>query len=369
MRSVRSDRSDHHEEMEEGYLAPAPASASFNNNQANNIQVAAWLEDSPEADPDLMERVESPLSTSPEDDIVHSAASDLVMHAPTAHAQSAVSSLTPGLVSVAPGGHQTMGVGLVTSGRVTLLPEDLKSNLECPVCARLSLPPIMQCRNGHVTCNPCRLKVQSCPMCREIDIDIRNLFAEKAVTFMTIPCEYKQYGCRVEILFKDKEIHERSCKYRPYICPYIECDHKLAFGAVVDHVSIAHREECRRSDGPEITASMILIGMYFGGDGAWSPRVITCFGKTFFDVALTRDRWLHHWVWLLGEEEEATQFTYEITAFKGNTKYVYGSEVASLRTSDDEIVSEGKCLSISDAIGRRLRDGDKIRYKLKLMRK
>ena len=91
------------------------------------------------------------------------------------------------------------------------------------------------------------------------------------------------------IQYKDKEAHEKVCKYRPYICPYIECDHKLAAGAVVDHVSSAHREECRRSDGPEITASMILIGMYFGGDGAWSPRVITCFGKTFFDVALTRD--------------------------------------------------------------------------------
>ena len=116
--------------------------------------------------------------------------------------------------------------------------------------------------------------------------------------------------------------HEKVCKFRPYICPYIECDHKLAAGAVVEHVSSAHREECRRSDGPEITASMILIGMYFGGDGAWSPRVITCFGKTFFDVALTRDRWLHHWVWLLGEEEEASQYLYEITAFKGNTKSV-----------------------------------------------
>ena len=43
--------------------------------------------------------------------------------------------------------------------------------------------------------------------------------------------------------------------------------------------------------------------------------------------------------------------------------------MSSLRTSDDEIVSEGQCLSISDAIGRRLRDGDKIRYKLKLMKK
>jgi len=164
-------------------------------------------------------------------------------------------------------------------------------------------------------------------------------------------------------------MHERQCRYRPYICPYIECDHKLAADAVVLHVSSAHREECRRSDGPEITASMILIGMYFGGDGAWSPRVITCYGRTFFDVALTRDRWLHHWVWLLGEEEEAANYMYEITAFKGNTRYVYGSEVSSLRTSDDEIVSEGKCLSISDAIGRRLRDGDKIRYKLRLMRK
>jgi len=251
----------------------------------------------------------------------------------------------------------------------SILPDDLKQNLECPVCARISLPPIMQCRNGHVTCNPCRLKVQSCPMCREIDIDIRNLFAEKAVTFMSIPCEFRTYGCRVEVQYKDKESHERVCKFRPFICPYIECDHKLAADAVVMHVSTAHREECRRSDGPEITASMILIGLYFGGDGAWSPRVITCFGRTFFDVALTRDRWLHHWVWLLGEEEEACNYLYEITAFKGNTKYVYGSEVSSLRTSDDEIVSEGKCLSISDSIGRRLRDGDKIRYKLKLIRK
>ena len=48
------------------------------------------------------------------------------------------------------------------------------------------------------------------------------------------------------------------------------------------------------------------------------------------------------------------------------SRYSYGGPVSSLRISDDEIVSDGHCLSISDAIGRRLRDGDKIRYKLKL---
>ena len=48
---------------------------------------------------------------------------------------------------------------------------------------------------------------------------------------------------------------------------------------------------------------------------------------------------------------------------------MYAGEVASLRTADEVIVSTGQCLSISDAIGKRLRDGDKIRYKLKLSRK
>jgi len=351
--SYHVDNRDH--QMEQGYLAPGH---SFNNNY-HNINDSHFQDLGSSSD--LTEQHQEHTTEINHTDIVHTGAADLVIfnNRDTSSSNSIVGSGCSSEASL---------VKENASSRL-VLPDDLRQNLECPVCARISVPPIMQCRNGHVTCNQCRLKVQSCPMCREIDIDIRNLFAEKAVTFMSLPCEFRTYGCKVEIQYNDKELHERTCKYRPYICPYIECDHKLAFGAVVDHVSSAHREECRRSDGPEITASMILIGMYFGGDGAWSPRVITCFGKTFFDVALTRDKWLHHWVWLLGEDEEAANFTYEITAFKGNTKYVYGSEVASLRTSDDEIVSEGKCLSISDAIGRRLRDGDKIRYKLKLMRK
>ena len=38
--------------------------------------------------------------------------------------------------------------------------QHLKEKLECPVCSRISLPPIMQCRNGHITCNQCRIKVR-----------------------------------------------------------------------------------------------------------------------------------------------------------------------------------------------------------------
>ena len=55
-------------------------------------------------------------------------------------------------------------------------------------------------------------------------------------------------------------------------------------------------------------------------DSLFLGLVLQCFGRTFFDVALTRDRSLHHWVWVLGEEEVAQQYTYDIQAFKGNIK-------------------------------------------------
>jgi len=244
----------------------------------------------------------------------------------------------------------------------------LKERMECPICERIALPPIMQCRNGHIVCNTCRHKVRDCPVCREADIDVRNLFAEKAILYLPIPCINKQFGCKEEVPYSEKETHENNCTFRPFNCPFIECDEKLVAADVVDHVTLKHAEDFKNSDGPEITASMILNGAYFGGDGAWSPRMITCFGRTFFDVALTRDRSLHHWVWVLGEEEVAQQYLYEITAFKGNVKYSYGGEVSSLRVPDDDIVTQGKCLSINDQIGRHLRDENKIRYKLKLMK-
>ena len=83
--------------------------------------------------------------------------------------------------------------------------DDLKTRLECPVCNKICLPPVMQCRNGHNTCNACRDKVRSCPTCREIDIDVRNLFAEQAVSFMTIACEYGMYGCSAEMPYRERD--------------------------------------------------------------------------------------------------------------------------------------------------------------------
>ena len=85
---------------------------------------------------------------------------------------------------------------------------------------------------------------------------------------------------------------------------------------------------------------------FIGGDGAWSPRLITCFGRTFFDVALTRDHWLHHWVWLLGEEEEAQQYVYEMTAFKGNTKWVQQQQLTDACVGSEHILRIDRSVAV-----------------------
>ena len=140
---------------------------------------------------------------------------------------------------------------------------------------------------------------------------------------MTIPCEFNTSGCTEKPRLRDKEGHEKSCKYRPFICPNLQCDLQLAPSALLDHLTSAH--SVLRCEGPEIKSYMVgMAGLYFSGawSCAWAPRLITSFGRTFFDMALTRDRLLHHWVWFLGEEEEARQYRCEITAFKENTRLV-----------------------------------------------
>ena len=88
-----------------------------------------------------------------------------------------------------------------------------------------------------------KLFFRDCPVCREADIDVRNLFAEKAIVHLPIPCINKQFGCKEEVPYSDKETHENNCTFRPFNCPFIECDEKLVAADVVDHVTLKHAED------------------------------------------------------------------------------------------------------------------------------
>ena len=58
----------------------------------------------------------------------------------------------------------------------------LESELECPVCTEICLPPIYQCPEGHIICSTCRPQLDRCPVCRfqlQGLPEIRNRLLEK----------------------------------------------------------------------------------------------------------------------------------------------------------------------------------------------
>jgi len=65
------------------------------------------------------------------------------------------------------------------------LPEDerseVESELECPVCLQISMPPIYQCPEGHIVCSACKPLLKACCLCetKYTDPPIRCRFAEK----------------------------------------------------------------------------------------------------------------------------------------------------------------------------------------------
>jgi len=55
----------------------------------------------------------------------------------------------------------------------------LQTNLECPICLETAYNPIYQCREGHLVCSACVVRVARCAMCRQDGpVNIRNRYAE-----------------------------------------------------------------------------------------------------------------------------------------------------------------------------------------------
>ena len=53
------------------------------------------------------------------------------------------------------------------SKRLREIRERMGEILKCPVCLSVPSGEIIQCRNGHITCQACANRTPTCPTCRE----------------------------------------------------------------------------------------------------------------------------------------------------------------------------------------------------------
>ena len=139
----------------------------------------------------------------------------------------------------------------MSSNKAAPLVHSLKRKLQeifqCTVCYKTPRTTVLQCQNGHITCDKCAEHSSSCPMCREpLDTNkrIRCLAVEQVIEAVDLEVACKNEGCEFSCPKNCIEIHERECEYRLVPCPFhnartiladvLKCE-KMSVNKIIEH--------------------------------------------------------------------------------------------------------------------------------------
>ena len=94
--------------------------------------------------------------------------------------------------------------------------EGLVELITCP-CGHLCLPPVSQCRKGHIYCRDCwASNSRTCPRCKQTLVEGTNPALDRLMAMVALPCRYK--GCQDTLFLHRKAEHEEGCSRRPLPC-------------------------------------------------------------------------------------------------------------------------------------------------------
>lgn len=226
--------------------------------------------------------------------------------------------------------------------------DSMVSLFECPVCLDSVLPPIVQCRNGHLVCSSCRANVDTCPVCREQLDDIRNLALEKIAEKVKFPCKFKSSGCTLMLSAADKLMHQGVCLFRFFRCPHPsgQCQWQGCADEVRGHLLSAHPFVSALKDKEimlHVEASDADVISY------WMQMQL-CFGREFLVIVRRRqiddDRWCYCAVVQMIDQDNnaANAFAYHVEHNGPNGRHAH--EGIPLGIEDDVTVAldNGDCL-------------------------
>lgn len=112
----------------------------------------------------------------------------------------------------------------------------LEERVECPVC--LDVPttgPIYSCSNGHCICSSCyQGPAADCPVCRTKMF--KNISMLAAAVVATIDHRCRHEGCLERLPVGEREEHRQVCPFRPITCPAHDCEVKVAYSHLLDHL-------------------------------------------------------------------------------------------------------------------------------------
>jgi hypothetical protein len=94
----------------------------------------------------------------------------------------------------------------------------------CPICHELPrIGPIYSCPQGHLICQKCSDRVETCPMCRDPVMKTRSLITEYIIfEYMRkdfTACLNQKEGCQIKGTVSELYDHELMCPFTETTCP------------------------------------------------------------------------------------------------------------------------------------------------------
>ncbi|VEL16455.1 unnamed protein product [Protopolystoma xenopodis] len=224
---------------------------------------------------------------------------------------------------------------------------DLISLFECPVCYDYATPPIIQCQSGHIICESCRPKVDTCPTCRGILGNIRNLALEKLAVSVRFPCKYSACGCTELLHYQHKSLHEENCYFRSCNCPCpgTSCPWTGQLDKVMTHLLISHKN-ITTLQGEDIV--FLATDINLPGSVDW-VMIQTCFGHNFMLVLEKQERLREHrfyaLVQMVGNQMQVQQFVYRLELRRFKRRLIWEAVPRSIHLGLQSAIVDSDCLT------------------------
>ncbi|GAB2218338.1 hypothetical protein Drorol1_Dr00001558 [Drosera rotundifolia] len=243
--------------------------------------------------------------------------------------------------------------------------------LECPQCSNMMFPPILQCPNGHTLCSECKARIQNaCPICGSELGNIRCLALEKVAELLELPCRYQGTGCPDLCSYFSKLKHEKSCRFRPFSCPYVasECSATGDIPFLVKHLKEVHRVDMH--DGCSFNHRYIKSNPEEVENATWMLTVFNCWGRHFclhfeafkIGVAPVYIAFLR----FMGDDHDARKFRYILEVGGNDRKLLWQGIPRSIRDSPRKVRDGQDGLIIPRSLALFFSGGDGKELKLRV---
>ncbi|KAL6507488.1 hypothetical protein OROGR_023683 [Orobanche gracilis] len=208
---------------------------------------------------------------------------------------------------------------------VTLTDPDV---LDCPICFEPLNPPVYQCKNGHISCEPCCIETTyKCATCSNPIGYNRCRAIENVLDSVRISCPNMQHGCKESLYYGKKLDHEKTCIYSPCFCPHPDCKYSALPSSVYSHFPT------HKSNSSRLFLFNIGFSVWLDSSSSTSQKHVFL-QETIDQTLFVLNRFIEHRgslvsVVCIAPVSSERRYSYEVTATNGKS-YVKLRSVAEM---------------------------------------